>query len=65
MTGIKGMKGSGGKREGAGKKSFEKLGLEKKKVRSAYLRDLQNAWLVKEFGTITAALESLLPKKLK
>jgi hypothetical protein len=61
MTGIKGMTGSGGKREGAGAPKVA----DKKKVRSAYLRDKQNDWIVKKFGTITAALESLLPKKLK
>lgn len=60
MTGIKGMKGSGGKREGAGapKKA------DKKKMVPAYLRDAQKDWLVKKYGSITAALESLLPKKL-
>lgn len=61
MTGIKGMKGGGGKREGSGRPAVE----DKKKMVPAYLRDAQKAWLVEKYGGITAALESLLPKKLK
>jgi hypothetical protein len=62
MTGIKGMKGSGGRREGAGRKPVE--GLEKKAQYSASLRPSDAKRLIDKFGSITKALESLL-KKLK
>lgn len=65
MPGVKGMQGGGGKREGSGRKTAEEKGIEKKQMRPAYLRNAQYEWLVKKFGSITAALESLLPKKLR
>ena len=60
MTGIKGK--SGGARQGAGRKSAEELGVEKKKMFPAYLYPSQAKKIVKKYGSITKALESLLKK---
>jgi hypothetical protein len=58
MTGNKGNK----KR---GRPSAEESGIEKKAMVPAYLRKAQKDWLVKKYGSITAALESLLPQRLR
>lgn len=63
MTGIKGK--SGGFREGSGRKTAEELGVEKKKMFPAYLYPSQAAKIVKKYGSITKAVESLLAKKKK
>jgi hypothetical protein len=61
MSGTKNK--SGGARKGAGRKSADELGVEKKKVYPAYLYPTQAEKIVKKFGSITKAVESLLKKK--
>ncbi len=60
MTGIKGMKGGGGFRPNSGRKTAEHLGIEKKKMYPSYLYPSQAKKILKQFGSITKALESLL-----
>lgn len=56
-------KTQGGARKGAGRKSAEELGVEKKKMYPAYLYPTQAEKIVNKFGSITKAVESLLKKK--
>lgn len=63
MTGIKNK--SGGYRKGSGRKSAEELGIEKKKMYPAYLYPSQATKIVKKYGSITKAIESLLVNKKK
>lgn len=58
MSGIKGK--SGGTRKGAGRKSAEELGVEKKKMYPAYLYPSQAKKIIKKYGSVTKAVESLL-----
>lgn len=50
----------GGRREGAGRKSAEDLGVEKKKTYQAYLYPSQYELIKARYGSVTRALESLL-----
>lgn len=50
---------SGGRREGSGRKTNESLGLETKEVTSVSLYPSKKQKLVKQFGSLTSALESL------
>lgn len=55
MAGIKGK--SGGAREGAGRKATDK---EKKKMYAAYLYPSHAKKILKKYGSVTKAIESLL-----